>query len=104
MITEQQQSDASSLPSSGRDLVARLAELPELPQIDIDASMDPRPALLIEPDVGDIHWADFSQSAALIQIGRDAARDALRDFRPGNRWYQRLWTLGIGAARSRRDA
>jgi NTE family protein len=60
--------------------------------------------LLIEPDVGDIHWADFSQSAALIQIGCDAARDALRDFRPGSRWYQRLWTLGIGAARSRRDA
>jgi hypothetical protein len=46
--------------------------------------------VLIEPEVGEIHWADFSQSEELIQIGRTAARDVLRDFRPQNRWYHRL--------------
>ena len=52
MMDEQQQSEAMSpLPSSGRDLVARLAELPELPQIDVEAPVDPMPAMLIEPDV-----------------------------------------------------
>jgi len=50
--------------------------------------------VLIEPEVGDIHWANFSQSEALIQIGRTAARDVLRDFRPQNRWFQRLLRLG----------
>ncbi len=39
------------MPSTGRDLVARLAELPELPQIDVNSPMDPIPDLLIEPGV-----------------------------------------------------
>ena len=56
--------------------------------------------LLIEPAVGDIHWADFSRSESLIQIGRDAAREVLRDFRPYNHWYQRIWTLGKDAVQS----
>ncbi len=50
MITEQQQSEAIPMPSAGRDLVARLAELPELPRIDVIAPVDPLPDLLIEPD------------------------------------------------------
>jgi NTE family protein len=49
---------------------------------------------LIEPDVGNIHWADFSRSESLIQIGRTAAREVLRDFRPRTHWYQRLLSLG----------
>ncbi len=51
MITEQQRSEVIPVPSTGRDLVARLAEMPELPQIDVHAPVDPIPDLLIEPDV-----------------------------------------------------
>lgn len=39
------------MPFTGRDLVARLAEMPELPQIDVNVPVDPIPDLLIEPDV-----------------------------------------------------
>jgi NTE family protein len=49
--------------------------------------------LLIEPDVGDIHWADFSQSRSLIQIGRTAARKSLIEFRPRPMWYERIAAL-----------
>jgi NTE family protein len=57
--------------------------------------------VLIEPDVRDIHWADFSRSDALIQIGRTAAREVLRDFHPQTRWYQRLLSLGRSQTRPR---
>lgn len=55
--------------------------------------------VVIEPDVGDIHWADFSKSASLVEIGRTAAREVLRDFRPNSSWYQRIWPLGRGTVR-----
>lgn len=41
----------------------------------------PHAELVIKPDVHGIEWFDFSASADLIEIGRDAARRALREVR-----------------------
>jgi NTE family protein len=83
------------------DVLMRMIEIGEwMFREELRAAAD----VLIEPDVGDIHWADFSQSAALIQIGREAAREALRDFRPRNRWFRRMWTFGRNVAHSRRKS
>lgn len=77
------------------DVLMRMMEIGEwMFREELRAAAD----LLIAPEVGHIHWADFSQSASLIQIGREAARDALRDFRPQSRWFRRLWTFGRGGA------
>jgi NTE family protein len=45
-------------------------------------------ALVIAPDVGDIHWSDFSQTESLIEIGRQAARDVLRICHPHDGWWK----------------
>lgn len=80
------------------DVLMRMIEIGEwMFRDELRAAAD----LLIEPEVGDIHWADFSRSESLIQIGREAAREALRDFHPQNRWFQRMWTFGKTVARSR---
>lgn len=56
MTEERRQSEALSLPSSGRDFAARLADLPELPRIDVAAPVDPIPdLLLVEPDVQELN-------------------------------------------------
>jgi NTE family protein len=82
------------------DVLMRMMEIGEwMFRDELRAAAD----VLIEPDVGDIHWADFSQSASLIRIGREAARDVLRDFRPQNRWFRRLWTLTRGDPAQRRE-
>jgi len=41
--------------------------------------------LVIRPDVGDIHWADFENPDALIQKGRDAAMVSMDRIREINR-------------------
>jgi NTE family protein len=83
------------------DVLMRMMEIGEwMFRDELRAAAD----VLIEPDVGEIHWADFSQSAALIQIGRDAARNALRDFHPRSRWFQRIWTLGRTGSRAGRQS
>jgi hypothetical protein len=57
----------------------------------------PREAdLVLRPDVGHIHWADFSNPEALIQRGRDAALVYLDQVRglaaPPSPWA-RSWSL-----------
>ena len=47
--------------------------------------------LVIVPDVSGIHWADFSQSAELIERGRIAARDALSATHLKSHWLHRMW-------------
>jgi NTE family protein len=37
--------------------------------------------LVIRPDLGDIHWTDFSQSKELIALGEAAARESLPELR-----------------------
>lgn len=75
------------------DVLMRMVEIGEwMFREELSAAAD----VLIEPNVGDIHWADFSQSESLIQIGRQAARDILPGFHPQNHWFRRIWPLGRG--------
>ena len=37
--------------------------------------------MVILPEVGDLHWSDFSQAMSLIDEGKKAAKDKLGDIR-----------------------
>lgn len=43
--------------------------------------------MVIRPDVGHVHWADFGAAAAVREAGREAARQALPELR--RRWRRR---------------
>jgi hypothetical protein len=53
MITEQRQADTVSIPSSGRELTARFAELSALP-LDAGAPEDPAVSAFIELDAREL--------------------------------------------------
>jgi NTE family protein len=71
------------------DVLMRMVEIGEwMFREELSAAAD----ILIAPDVGDIHWADFSKSDSLIEIGRAAARTVLPGFRPRRPWFRRIWS------------
>jgi predicted acylesterase/phospholipase RssA len=50
--------------------------------------------VVILPEVGDLHWSDFSQAMNLIDEGEKAAREKIEDIRnvlPGiKKWFRKL--------------
>ena len=58
--------------------------------------------ILIEPDVGQVHWADFSAVAECAQRGEEAATARLDDIRHALRIAR--WPSFIGFSRTRRLA
>jgi NTE family protein len=58
--------------------------------------------ILIEPDVGRVHWADFSAVEECVQRGEEAARACLDDIRHALRIAR--WPSFIGFSRTRRLA
>lgn len=52
--------------------------------------------LVIAPEVGEIHWADYEAGVSFIECGRNAARDnlsAIKDL-AGRKW----WKIGLGGS------
>jgi NTE family protein len=58
--------------------------------------------ILIEPDVGQVHWADFSAVVECVQRGEEAATARLDDIRHALRIAR--WPSFIGFSRTRRLA
>ena len=50
--------------------------------------------LVIRPELGNIHWTDFSQSKELIALGEAAARDSLPELRRLAEWAARRGFMG----------
>jgi NTE family protein len=58
--------------------------------------------VVILPEVGDLHWSDFSQAMNLIEEGEKAAREKLEDIRrvlPGIRNWFRFFKTSKGNAK-----
>jgi NTE family protein len=58
--------------------------------------------VLIQPDVGRVHWADFSAVGECVRQGEEAARASLEDIRHALRIAR--WPSFVGFSRSRRLA
>src|SRR5262245_7130944 len=58
--------------------------------------------VLIEPDVGKVHWADFSAVAECVRCGEQAAQERIDDIRHALRIAR--WPSFIGFSRTRRLA
>ncbi len=49
--------------------------------------------IVIRPDVGDLHWTDFSHAIHLIEEGEKAARESLDDIRNAMPVFRKWFTL-----------
>jgi len=49
--------------------------------------------IVIRPDVGDLHWTDFSHAMHLIEEGEKAARESLDDIRNAMPVFRKWFTL-----------
>ncbi len=50
--------------------------------------------VIIRPDVGDLHWMDFSRAGELVRKGEEAARAALKQIDASLPLYRRISRLG----------
>ncbi len=57
------------------------------------------PDIVIAPDVSRVHWADFSQSQHVINLGRAAARSALEKTSLKRSWFRQFWETWRGVRR-----
>lgn len=67
------------------EITANALEAHELEEADV----------IIRPDVGDLHWMDFSRAGDLVRKGEEAAREALERIHASLPLYRRL-TRGLG--------
>jgi NTE family protein len=58
--------------------------------------------VLIEPDVGQVHWADFSAVEECVRLGEEAATERLEEIRHAMRIAR--WPSFVGFSRARRLA
>ncbi len=58
--------------------------------------------VLVEPDVGHVHWADFSALVECITLGEEAARSMVGEIR--HKMKRCRWSALLGTSRSRRLA
>jgi NTE family protein len=52
--------------------------------------------IIIRPEVGDLHWSEFSQALSLVDAGAQATREkleAIRHVMPGRKRWFTLWQL-----------
>ena len=78
------------------DVLTRVMDIGECTfRADLRAEAD----LLIVPDVSRIHWADFSQSQRLIELGRIAARKTLEQSSLKRSWLHQIWETWHGVRR-----
>ena len=62
------------------EITANTLEAAELKDADV----------IIRPQVGDLHWMDFSRAGDLIKIGEEAARDSLAKINDSLPLYRRI--------------
>jgi NTE family protein len=77
------------------DIMANRLKTQELADADI----------IIRPEVGDLHWSEFSQALSLVEAGEQAARkslEAIRHGMPGRKKWFTLWQI-LGSRRSEND-
>jgi NTE family protein len=58
--------------------------------------------IIIRPEVGDLHWSEFSQALSLVEAGEQAVRESLEAIRhamPGRKKWFTLWQI-LGSHRS----
>lgn len=72
---------------TAQDIFARAGEITadeleetELKQADV----------VIRPDVGDLHWADFTRAKGLVRAGEDATRNALKEIQEAVPFYRKV--------------
>jgi NTE family protein len=52
--------------------------------------------IIIRPEVGELHWSEFSQALSLVDAGERATREkleAIRHVMPGRKRWFTLWQL-----------
>jgi NTE family protein len=81
IATERELRNALSIYQRVSEIMAHQIENNELAEADI----------VIRPDVGNLHWCEFSQALSLIEEGEKAARERLEDIKRatpgGKKWF-----------------
>jgi NTE family protein len=95
ICTEREFRTAMTIYTRVCDIMANRLKTQELADADI----------IIRPEVGDLHWSEFSQALSLVEAGEEAARESLEAIRhgmPGRKKWFTLWQI-LGSHGSEND-
>lgn len=75
---------------TGKDVLYRAGEITTTT---LEAAELKKADVIIRPQVGDLHWMDFSRISELVKIGEKAARESLKEINASLPLYRRITRL-----------
>jgi NTE family protein len=89
VVVDREQSDFINI-QTGKDVLYRAGEITSSTlQAEELGSAD----VIIRPQVGNLHWMDFSRIGELVKVGEEAARESLKEIHASLPLYRRITRL-----------